>query len=60
MRKTVVDPLRSPTDLLLERDHWEKQDVGGWIILKLMLERWAVVIWTGLMWLRIGASGGLF
>jgi hypothetical protein len=22
-----------------ERDHWENQDVGGWIILKLILER---------------------
>jgi hypothetical protein len=22
-----------------ERDHWEDQDVGGWVILKLTLER---------------------
>jgi hypothetical protein len=22
-----------------ERDHWEDQDVGGWIILKWILER---------------------
>jgi hypothetical protein len=22
-----------------ERDHWEDQDVGGWTILKLILER---------------------
>jgi hypothetical protein len=31
------------------RDHWEDQDVGGWTILK----------WIGLVWLRIGTSGGL-
>jgi hypothetical protein len=23
-----------------ERDHWEDQDVGGWTILKWILERW--------------------
>jgi hypothetical protein len=36
-----------------ERDHWEEQDVGGWIILGWILERWDGVMWTGLVWLRI-------
>jgi hypothetical protein len=30
-----------------ERDHWEDQDVGGWIILGWILERWDGVMWTG-------------
>jgi hypothetical protein len=42
-----------------ERDHWEDQDVGGWTILKWTLERYDGVVWTGIMRLRIGASGGL-
>jgi hypothetical protein len=36
------------------RYHWEDQDVGGRTILKWILESW-----VGLMWLRIGTSGGL-
>jgi hypothetical protein len=39
-----------------ERDHWEKQDVGGWKILKWILN---MIGWIGLIWLRIGTSGGL-
>jgi hypothetical protein len=39
-----------------ERDHWEDQDVGWWIILKGNFEREDEVIWTGLIWLRIGTS----
>jgi hypothetical protein len=35
-----------------ERDHYEDQDVGGWI-----LERWDGVMWTGLVWLRIETGG---
>jgi hypothetical protein len=42
-----------------ERDHYEDQDVGGWIILGWILERWDGVVWTGLVWLRIGISGWL-
>jgi hypothetical protein len=37
----------------------EGQDVGGWIILKWTLEVQDGVIRTGLIWLRIGTSGGL-
>jgi hypothetical protein len=42
-----------------ERDHYEDQDVGGWIILGWILERWDGVMWTGLVWLRIGTGGEL-
>jgi hypothetical protein len=34
-------------------------DVGGWIILGFILERWDGVMWTGLVWLRIGTGGEL-
>jgi hypothetical protein len=43
-----------------ERGHWEDQDVSGWIILKLIVERYDKAAWTGLIWLRIGTSRGLF
>jgi hypothetical protein len=43
---------------LLE-DHYEDQDIGGWIILGCILERWDEVMWTGLVWLRIGTGGEL-
>jgi hypothetical protein len=39
-----------------ERYHWEDQ---GWVILKWFLERYDGMEWIGLIWLRIGASGGL-
>jgi hypothetical protein len=42
-----------------ERDHYEDLDIGGRIILKLTLERWDGVIWTGLICPRIVTSGGL-
>jgi hypothetical protein len=42
-----------------ERDHSEDPDVDGWIILGLILERWNGVMWTGLVWLRIGTGGQL-
>jgi hypothetical protein len=31
-----------------ERDHWEDQDVGGWTILKWILERWDGMDWIDL------------
>jgi hypothetical protein len=43
-----------------QRDHYEDQDVGGWTILKWMLEKYDGVVWIGLIWLRIGTSRGLF
>jgi hypothetical protein len=42
-----------------ERDYWEDQDVGGWIILGWILEKWDGVMKTGLVWLRIGTGGEL-
>jgi hypothetical protein len=42
-----------------EKDHWEDQDVGGWTILKWILERWGGMVWIELIWLRIGTGGGL-
>jgi hypothetical protein len=41
-----------------ERDYYEDQDAGGWI-LGWILERWDGVMWTGLVWLRIGTGGEL-
>jgi hypothetical protein len=42
-----------------ERDHYEDQDVGGWTILKWILERYDGMVRIGLIWLRIGTGGGL-
>jgi hypothetical protein len=42
-----------------ERDNWEDQDVGRWTILKLILDIKNGMVWIGLIWLRIGTSGGL-
>jgi hypothetical protein len=39
-----------------ERDHYEDEDVGRWIILKWILEREDRVVWTGLVWLRLESS----
>jgi hypothetical protein len=33
-----------------ERDHWEDQDVGGWIILKLILREMG---WGGVDWIDL-------
>jgi hypothetical protein len=33
---------------------------GVWTVLKWILDRRDWVVWTGLIWLRIGTSGGLF
>jgi hypothetical protein len=37
---------------------WEDLDVGGWTILKRILEREDGMVWIELIWLRIGTSGG--
>jgi hypothetical protein len=41
------------------RDHWEDQEVGGWTILKWILEKWGQGARTGLIWLRIGTLGSI-
>jgi hypothetical protein len=38
------------------RDHWEDLVVGGWTILKWILETYDGMVWIGLIWLRIGTS----
>jgi hypothetical protein len=37
------------------------EDLGicGMIIIKWILETWGAVAWTGLIWFRMGISGGL-
>jgi hypothetical protein len=42
-----------------ERDHWEDEDIGGWTILKWILERQDGMVWIGFIWLRIGTNGRL-
>jgi hypothetical protein len=42
-----------------EKDRQEDEDIGGWIILKWICERYNGMIWTGLIWLKLGISGGL-
>jgi hypothetical protein len=37
----------------------EDEDIGGLTIIKRILERYDGMIWIGLIWLRIGTSGGL-
>jgi hypothetical protein len=41
------------------KNHQEDRDLDGWLILKWILERYAGVVWTGLICLRIGTSGGI-
>jgi hypothetical protein len=38
----------------------KKVDVGGWIILKWILNKQDRSVCIGFMWLRIGAGGGIW
>jgi hypothetical protein len=41
------------------RDHLEKPDVDGKIILEWILGKWGWKVWIGIIWLRIRTSSGL-
>jgi len=41
------------------KEHLEKLDVDGRIILKMALIQQDACTWTGVIWLRIETSGGL-
>jgi len=41
-----------------ERDHWGDPGIDGRIILRWILMKWDVGVWTGSRWLRIGTFGG--
>ena len=43
---------------LSERDHWGDPGVDGRIILRWILRKWGVGVWTGSSWLRIGTDCG--
>ena len=44
---------------LSDRNHLEDPGVDGSIILKMYLQEAGMGAWTGLLWLWIGAGGGL-
>jgi len=44
---------------LKERDHLGDPGMDGRIILRWILRKWDVGVWSGLIWLRIGTGGGL-
>jgi hypothetical protein len=41
---------------LRERDHWVDPGVDGSIILRCIIRKWEVGVWTGSSWLRIGTG----
>jgi len=43
-----------------KKAHLEGLAIDGKIILKLISKKWDGELWTGLIWLRIKTSGGLF
>jgi hypothetical protein len=43
-----------------KRDSWEDLEVGGRIILIMILDKQDWILWAAFIWLRMGCSGGLF
>ena len=43
---------------LRERDHLGDPCIGGRLIIRWILRKWDVGVWTGSIWLRIGTGGG--
>ena len=41
-----------------EKDHLEKEGLGGRILLRWIFRKWDVGARNGLIWLRIGTDGG--
>jgi hypothetical protein len=41
------------------RNHKEDLDIDGMTVLKWILKKDDVRVWTGFIWLRVGTSGGL-
>ena len=39
------------------KNHLENQTVDGRIILKRIIRKWDLGVWTGFIWLRIGTGG---
>jgi hypothetical protein len=45
---------------LRERDHLGDPGVDGRIILRWIIRKWNVGVWTGSSWLSVGRGGGHF
>jgi hypothetical protein len=44
---------------LVGKPEEEDQNIGGWILLRWIVERWDGMMCTGLVWLRIRTGGEL-
>jgi hypothetical protein len=60
----MCDPVKHSTykswfQNLKGRDNSEELGVDEKIMLECILRKWSVKLWTGCIWLRIGASGRL-